>query len=165
VGKITSCISVDFPEPEIPVITESLPTGKRTSILFRLCTHAQRTSIQVSTPRNDRRDPRMGWRTGALRQRAVSEFGFRSISRSEPNSLRFAAAQCFCRTPQREITKSNLFHETQSLLNLGQKTGCDGLMRAFEFQPVNPACCFAGRESRKLIDGVTLYPHVTRHGI
>src|SRR5437762_11373400 len=57
--------------------------------------------------------------------------------RGQPDSLRLAAAQCFCRPPEREITKSDFFHETESLLDLGQKTGCDHLMRVFEFQLVD----------------------------
>ena len=89
----------------------------------------------------------------------------RAKLRGQPNSLRFAATQRFCRTPEREITKSDLFHETQSLLDLGNKTGCDRLVRVFEFQAVDRARCFAGREVPELIDCVPLNPHVARHGI
>jgi hypothetical protein len=59
-GQITSCINVDLPLPEIPVITESLPTGKRTSMFFKLFARAPRISIQFSTFRSERRDPRIG---------------------------------------------------------------------------------------------------------
>src|SRR5947207_11797018 len=85
--------------------------------------------------------------------------------RGQPDSLRLAAAQCFCRPPEREITKSDFFHETESLLDLGQKTGCDGLMRVFEFQLVDHARCFAGGEVGELIDCIALHAHVTRRGI
>src|SRR2546430_8571312 len=54
-GQMTSCINVDLPLPEIPVITESLPTGNRTSTSFKLFALAPRTSIQFSMFRRDRR--------------------------------------------------------------------------------------------------------------
>src|SRR5437764_13680044 len=85
--------------------------------------------------------------------------------RGQPDSLRFAAAQCFCRPPEREITKSDFFHETESLLDLGQKTGCDRLMRDFEFQLVDRVHSLTGREVCELIYCVALHAHVTRHGI
>src|SRR6478736_6850298 len=78
-GQITSCINVDLPLPEIPVITDSLPTGKRTSISFKLFACAALISIQFSVSRSDLRDPRMGWQSGFFRQRAVSEFGVLSM--------------------------------------------------------------------------------------
>src|SRR5438105_8275270 len=81
--------------------------------------------------------------------------------RGQPDSLRLAAAQCFCRPPEREITKSDFFHETESLLDLGQKTGCDGLMRVFDFQLVDHARCFAGGEVGELFDCMPLYAHVS----
>src|SRR6476660_9859131 len=59
-GSNTSCISVDLPEPEIPVITDSLPIGKRTSMFFKLLARAPRISIQFSTSGRERRDPRIG---------------------------------------------------------------------------------------------------------
>src|SRR6478736_7472637 len=59
-GSKTSCISVDLPEPEIPVITDSLPTGKRTSMFFKLLALAPRISIQFSTSSRERRDPLIG---------------------------------------------------------------------------------------------------------
>ena len=59
-GSSTSCIKVDFPEPEIPVITDNRPTGKRTSTSFKLFARAPRISIQPSTSRSGRRDFRMG---------------------------------------------------------------------------------------------------------
>src|SRR5207247_2641674 len=83
-GSKTSCINVDLPLPEIPVITDSLPTGKRTSISFKLLAPAALISIQFSVSRSDLRDPRMGWQSGFFRQRAVSEFGVLSMSRSVP---------------------------------------------------------------------------------
>jgi hypothetical protein len=39
-GKRTERISVDFPDPEIPVMTESRPTGNRTSTFFKLFARA-----------------------------------------------------------------------------------------------------------------------------
>ena len=57
----------------------------------------------------------------------------RTKLRGQTNSLRLAAAQCFRRTSERKITESDLFHETQSLLDLGNKTSCYRLMRIFEF--------------------------------
>ena len=51
-------ISVDLPEPEMPVITESRPIGKRTSTFFKLFARAPRISIQCSTSPNERRDLR-----------------------------------------------------------------------------------------------------------
>src|SRR5262249_15856665 len=38
-------------------------------------------------------------------------------------------------------------------------------MRALEFQPIDPACCFAGGEVRELIDGIAWHAYVTRDGI
>ena len=84
VGRMTSCISVDFPEPEIPVMTEKRPTGKRTSIFFKLFARALFISIQFSTSRKPRRDPLIGWQSGDFKHRAVSEFGFISMVRSVP---------------------------------------------------------------------------------
>src|SRR5947208_4401699 len=89
----------------------------------------------------------------------------RAKLRGQPNALRFAATQRFCRTPEREITKSDLFHETQSLLDLGNKTGCDRLVRVFEFQAVDRARCFARGKIRELINRVTVHTHVTPHGV
>ena len=45
--------------------------------------------------------------------------------RSETNSLGFAAAQCFRRPAKREITKTNVLHETQALLNLWKQLSGD----------------------------------------
>ena len=59
-GSRTERISVDFPEPEMPVMTESRPTGKRTSTFFRLFACAPRISIHCSTSPNERRDFRIG---------------------------------------------------------------------------------------------------------
>src|SRR5438270_11581407 len=83
--------------------------------------------------------------------------------RGQPDSLRLAAAQCFCRPPEREITKSDFFHETESLLDLGQKTGCDGLMRVFDFHLVGHARCFAVRGVGELIDCISVPCYLTRH--
>src|SRR5438309_6702639 len=83
-GSKTSCIKVDLPLPEIPVITESLPTGKRTSMPFKLLARAPRISIQFSVSRSDLRDQLVGWQSGVLRQRAVSDFGFFATSRKVP---------------------------------------------------------------------------------
>src|SRR5205814_8710587 len=58
--KSTSCIRVDLPEPEIPVMTDKRPTGKRTSTPFKLLARAPRIWIQSSTLRSDRRDLRVG---------------------------------------------------------------------------------------------------------
>src|SRR4029453_10312291 len=38
-------------------------------------------------------------------------------------------------------------------------------MRSPELQPLDLARSFAGRKVRELIDRVTLYAHVTRHGV
>ena len=79
--------------------------------------------------------------------------------------MRLAAAQRFRGAPQREITESDRFHETQSLLNFRDETGGDCFVRAFEFQPADRARCFAGRKIRELVDGVALHAHVTRHRV
>ena len=59
-GQRTSCIRVDFPEPEIPVITVRRPNGIRTSIFLRLFARAPLISIHLSTFVSERRDLRNG---------------------------------------------------------------------------------------------------------
>ncbi len=59
-GNKTDRIKVDFPDPEIPVMTESRPTGKRTSTFFKLFARAPRISIHSSTSPNERRSERVG---------------------------------------------------------------------------------------------------------
>src|SRR5215813_6737128 len=46
----------------------------------------------------------------------------RAELRSQTDSLGLTATQGFCRPPKREITESDSFHETQSLLNLRNET-------------------------------------------
>ena len=90
----------------------------------------------------------------------------RAELRSQPDSLRFAAAQRFGRTPKREITESDLLHEKQSLLNFGNKPGGNRLMRSAKFQLSSILrAASLGRKIRELIDRVTLHAHVPRHGI
>src|SRR6266567_7568471 len=72
-GSSTSCIKVDFPDPEIPVITDKRATGNFTSMLFRLFARAFLISTQPATLCKLRRDLRMGWQSGVFRQRPVSE--------------------------------------------------------------------------------------------
>ena len=56
----------------------------------------------------------------------------RAKLRSQPNSLRFPAAQRFGRAPKRQVAESDGLHETQSLLNLRNETGGYRLVPAFE---------------------------------
>ena len=53
----------------------------------------------------------------------------------------------------------------QPLLNLRNQAGGNRLVNAFEFQLLNRACCFTGRQIREFIDGVALQTHVARHGV
>ena len=57
----------------------------------------------------------------------------RTKLRSQTDSLRLAAAQCFRRTSKRKVTESDFFHETQSLLNFGNEASGYRLIRSFEF--------------------------------
>jgi len=47
----------------------------------------------------------------------------------QADSLGFAAAQGFGRTPEREITEPDVFHKAQTLLDLRQQFRCDCVVR------------------------------------
>ena len=70
------CMSVDFPEPEIPVRTVSLPSGMDAVRFFRLF------AVHSVSVRNgcvfftSRRPPRVGWRIGFVSARYVGDFEF-----------------------------------------------------------------------------------------
>src|ERR1700730_12264641 len=81
----------------------------------------------------------------------------------QPNPLRFAAAQCFRRTPEREITEPNVFHEKQSLPDFGNEIGSDGLLRSSEFQFVDLMRSFARGKACELIDRLALHTDVSSH--
>ena len=87
----------------------------------------------------------------------------RTKLRGQTNPLRFAAAQGFRRTPERQISEPDVFHKAQSLPNFGQQLRCDRLVRAAKSQLVNFPCCFAGRKRSQIVDGATLHPHMARH--
>src|SRR5205807_2391218 len=58
----------------------------------------------------------------------------------QSNSLRFPAAQRFRRTPERKITETDLLHETQSLLDFGNKIRCDRPVCSAEPQSLHEIC-------------------------
>ena len=58
----------------------------------------------------------------------------RAELRRQADALRFAAAQRLRRTPEREITEPDVFHEAKPLLNLGHEIGRDRLLVAAETQ-------------------------------
>ena len=86
----------------------------------------------------------------------------RTKLRGQTNPLRFAAAQGFRRTPERQISESDVFHKAQPLPNFGQQLRCDRLVRAPKSQLVNFPRCFAGRKRSEIVDGTTLHPHMAR---
>src|ERR1700736_5039694 len=55
----------------------------------------------------------------------------------QPDSLRFAPAESFCRAAERQVTKPDVLHEPQSLLNLRDQIGRDRLLRSPELQLVD----------------------------
>ena len=76
--------------------------------------------------------------------------------------MRFAAAQSFRRTAEREITQPDVFHETQPLLNFRDEIGRDRFLGAFELQLVDLLHRFTRRQIRELIDRLTLNAHMPR---
>src|SRR5438477_7953821 len=81
---------------------------------------------------------------------------------SQSNALRFAAAQCFGGTPEREITEPNIFHEEQALPDFRNEIGGDGLVRTSKLQLVDLTRGFACRKIRELIDRLALDTNVSR---
>src|SRR5438477_7939466 len=84
---------------------------------------------------------------------------------SQSNALRFAAAQCFGGTPEREITEPNIFHEEQALPDFRNEIGGNGLVRPGKLQLVDLARGFARRKIRELIDRLALDAHMPRNRI
>ena len=81
-----SFTSVDFPEPETPVTTESKPRGITTSIFFRLLPWRRESVIDF--PFGLRRSAGTGMRVWPERYCPVSEAGFAAISSGVPEATR-----------------------------------------------------------------------------
>src|SRR5439155_24377678 len=75
----------------------------------------------------------------------------------QSNALRFAAAQCLGGTPEREITKPDIFHEEQPLPDFRNEISGDRLLCSSKFQLVDLAGGFARRKICKLIDRLALH--------
>ena len=99
---------------------------------------------------------------GRLVEHVKDAAQIRAELRRQANPLRFAAAQRFGRTPEREITEPDVLHETQTLLNFRNEIGRDGLLRSAEFQLVDLLRGFRWPKDCELIDGVALHAHVAR---
>ncbi len=87
-GLRTSCSSVLLPAPLRPQRTVRRPAGKATSMFFKLWTRASFT-VNQETPSfgpQRRREPRIGWTSGAPRRRPVAELVFLAISRQVPSA-------------------------------------------------------------------------------
>src|SRR5580704_2944848 len=85
--------------------------------------------------------------------------------RGQSDPLRFAAAQRFRGTAEREITEPDIFHEAQALPNFGDEIGGNGLLRSGKFQFVDLFGGFARRKTGELIDGHSLHANVSRDGV
>src|SRR5580693_2321687 len=85
--------------------------------------------------------------------------------RGQSDPLRFAAAQRFRGTAEREITQPDIFHEAQALSNFGDEIGGNGFLRAGKFQFVDLFGGFARRKTGELLDGHSLHTHMSRDGV
>ena len=65
----------------------------------------------------------------------------RTELRRQPNALRFASAQRFRRTAEREIIESNVLHEAKPLLNFRHKIRRDCLLRSAKAQFTDQLQC------------------------
>ena len=80
---MTSCTSVDLPDPLTPVTHVSAPSGNDTSTFFRLCAVAPVTRTRWPVPR--RRSAGTGIVSSARRYLAVSDRVSRLSPSSEPS--------------------------------------------------------------------------------
>ena len=80
----------------------------------------------------------------------------RTELRRESDPLRFAAAQCFRRTAEREITEPDVLHETKPLLNFRHKIRRDCLLRSAKAQFADQLQRFARGKRGEIIDRMSL---------
>ena len=103
---------------------------------------------------------------GRLIEHVKNAAQIRAELRRQANALRFAAAQSFGRTAEREIAEPDIVHESKPLLDFRNQIrprssfGCR----------VNSTCRlvwprFAGRKRGEIVDRLALHPHVTRDRI
>ena len=83
----------------------------------------------------------------------------------EPDPLRFAAAQRFGRTAKREITKPDVFHELQPLLDFGKQFRRDCFVRAAKPKFSDDLARLARGKGGEIVYRKTLHPHVTRNRV
>src|SRR5215470_5153531 len=79
------------------------------------------------------------------------------------NPLRFATAQGFRGTPEREITETDVLHEAEALSNFGNQINGDRLLRAAELQLVGLFRRFARRKIREVVDRHSVNANVARN--
>src|SRR5207248_11628873 len=80
----------------------------------------------------------------------------------EPDPLGLAPAQRFCGTANREITKPDVFHELQPLLDFGEQFRRDCFVRPAKPKFSDHLARFARRKGGKIVYRKTLHLHVTR---
>ena len=74
---------------------------------------------------------------GGLVEHVKNAAQIRAELRGQTDPLRFAAAQRLRGPPERKVAQADVFHEMQSLLNLGNQVRRDRLMRSAETKFVN----------------------------
>ena len=89
----------------------------------------------------------------------------RTKLRRQPDALRFAAAQGFRRTSQREITEPDILHELEPLRDLRHEIVRHGFLVAAKTQLADQLQRFARGERGEIIDRLILQADMTRDRI
>ena len=83
----------------------------------------------------------------------------------QTNSLRFTTAQGFGGAAESEITETDVFHETQPLLNFRQQFRSNGLCHALKTKFAYLLERLSGRKRGKLLNRPSLDTHMPRDGV
>src|SRR3989442_1187504 len=139
---------VDLPEPETPVITVSMPSGRGTSMFFRLFACAPRTVMGL--PFGQRRFSGMGIFNSRAKYRPVSKAGVVAISLGEPMATRGTPA-----LPGGELLQ-DLVHRGRRIADGQRRKIGNRPARDLHCQALGPQASLAARAARHR-------RHVLRH--
>ena len=89
----------------------------------------------------------------------------RAKLRGETDPLRFAAAQGFRGTAQRQITEPDVLHEAKTLRDFRNEVVRDGLVRSAKAKLAHQLQCFGRGERGEIIDRLILQAHMPRNRV